>query len=159
MQRIKNRMQSKIWVRGVVASLLVTQLSACGTLLYPERRGQTTGTIDVGVALLDAVGLLFFFVPGVVAFGVDFVTGGIYLPGGRVATLTPEERQRVTRGKDAIDVAAFKQVLAERDDLALPAIVSSDRLKAVSLSSQEAMMNALHNMAPNQQLALAKVYR
>ncbi|MEL0623258.1 hypothetical protein ACIGBN_04130 [Marinomonas sp. NPDC078689] len=152
-------MQSKIWVRGVVASLLVTQLSACGTLLYPERRGQTTGTIDVGVALLDAVGLLFFFVPGVVAFGVDFVTGGIYLPGGRVATLTPEERQRVTRGKDAIDVAAFKQVLAERDDLALPAIVSSDRLKAVSMSSQEAMMNALHNMAPNQQLALAKVYR
>jgi len=152
-------MQSKIWVRGVVASLLVTQLSACGTLLYPERRGQTTGTIDVGVALLDAVGLLFFFVPGVVAFGVDFVTGGIYLPGGRVATLTPEERQRITRGKDAIDVAAFKQVLAERDDLALPAIVSSDRLKAVSMSSQEAMMNALHNMAPNQQLALAKVYR
>ncbi|MGB7392421.1 hypothetical protein [Marinomonas sp.] len=152
-------MQSKIWVRGVVASVLVTQLSACGTLLYPERRGQTTGTIDVGVALLDAVGLLFFFVPGVVAFGVDFVTGGIYLPGGRVATLTPEERQRVTRGKDAIDVAAFKQVLAERDDLALPAIVSSDRLKAVSMSSQEAMMNALHNMAPNQQLALAKVYR
>ncbi len=159
MQRIKNRMQSKIWVRGVVASVLVTQLSACGTLLYPERRGQTTGTIDVGVALLDAVGLLFFFVPGVVAFGVDFVTGGIYLPGGRVATLTPEERQRITRGKDAIDVAAFKQVLAERDDLALPAIVSSDRLKAVSMSSQEAMMNALHNMAPNQQLALAKVYR
>ncbi len=159
MQRIKNRMQSKIWVRGVVASVLVTQLSACGTLLYPERRGQTTGTIDVGVALLDAVGLLFFFVPGVVAFGVDFVTGGIYLPGGRVATLTPEERQRVTRGKDAIDVAAFKQVLAERDDLALPAIVSSDRLKAVSMSSQEAMMNALHDMAPNQQLALAKVYR
>lgn len=159
MQRIKHRMQSKIWVRGVVASLLVTQLSACGTLLYPERRGQTTGTIDVGVALLDAVGLLFFFVPGVVAFGVDFVTGGIYLPGGRVATLTPEERQRITRGKDAIDVAAFKQVLAERDDLALPAIVSSDRLKAVSMSSQEAMMNALHNMAPNQQLALAKVYR
>lgn len=159
MQRIKNRMQSKIWVRGVVASVLVTQLSACGTLLYPERRGQTTGTIDVGVALLDAVGLLFFFVPGVVAFGVDFVTGGIYLPGGRVATLIPEERQRVTRGKDAIDVAAFKQVLAERDDLALPAIVSSDRLKAVSMSSQEAMMNALHNMAPNQQLALAKVYR
>jgi hypothetical protein len=152
-------MQSKIWVRGVVASVLVTQLSACGTLLYPERRGQTTGTIDVGVALLDAVGLLFFFVPGVVAFGVDFVTGGIYLPGGRVATLTPEERQRITRGKDAIDVAAFKQVLAERDDLALPAIVSSDRLKAVSMSSQEAMMNALHNMAPNQQLALAKVYR
>ncbi|GAA0833330.1 hypothetical protein GCM10009112_21630 [Marinomonas arenicola] len=152
-------MQSKIWVRGVVASVLVTQLSACGTLLYPERRGQTTGTIDVGVALLDAVGLLFFFVPGVVAFGVDFVTGGIYLPGGRVATLTPEERQRVTRGKDAIDVAAFKQVLAERDDLALPAIVSSDRLKAVSMSSQEAMMNALHDMAPNQQLALAKVYR
>jgi len=56
-------------------------LSGCGTILYPERRGQTGGRIDVGVAVLDGVGLLLFLVPGLVAFAIDFSTGAIYLPG------------------------------------------------------------------------------
>ncbi|MDX1268386.1 MAG: hypothetical protein R3311_13565, partial [Oceanisphaera sp.] len=33
--------------------------------------------------------LLFFIVPGVIAFAVDFTTGAIYLPGGRRAELQP----------------------------------------------------------------------
>jgi len=68
-----------------VAVLVATALTtaSCGTLLYPERRGQTSGRIDPGVAILDGVGLLVFVVPGLVAFGVDFVTGAIYLPGRR----------------------------------------------------------------------------
>jgi hypothetical protein len=51
--------------------------------MYPERRGQTQGQIDPVVAVLDALGLLFFVVPGVVAFAVDFTTGAIYLPLGQ----------------------------------------------------------------------------
>jgi hypothetical protein len=54
--------------------------TSCGTLLYPERRGQPRGVIDPGVLLLDAVGLIFFVVPGIVAFAVDFSTGAIYFP-------------------------------------------------------------------------------
>lgn len=54
---------------------------SCGTILYPERRGQAAGRIDAGVAVLDGLGLLFFFVPGVIAFAVDFTTGAIYLSG------------------------------------------------------------------------------
>lgn len=53
---------------------------SCGTILYPERRGQPAGRIDAGVAVLDGIGLLLFFVPGVIAFAVDFATGAIYLP-------------------------------------------------------------------------------
>lgn len=69
------------WVRSFVAVGLVTLFAAgCGTLLYPERRGQPPGRIDVGVVALDAIGMLFFFVPGVIAFAVDFATGAIYLP-------------------------------------------------------------------------------
>lgn len=52
----------------------------CGTLLYPARKGQPAGRLDWGVVALDAVGLLFFFVPGVIAFAVDFNNGTIYLP-------------------------------------------------------------------------------
>ncbi|MDH3808256.1 MAG: hypothetical protein OES29_06465, partial [Desulfuromonadales bacterium] len=65
----------------MVASTLVLQLAACGTILYPERKGQVSGKIDVGVAVLDGIGLLFFIIPGVIAYAVDFSNGTIYLPG------------------------------------------------------------------------------
>ena len=55
----------------------------CGTLLYPERRGQSKGRIDPAVAVLDGVGCLLFLIPGLVAFIVDFSTGAIYLPHGK----------------------------------------------------------------------------
>jgi len=67
-----------------LAIFLATQMAACATLLYLERRGQPVGRLDVGVVALDAVGLLVFFVPGVIAFVVDFATGAIYLPPDRV---------------------------------------------------------------------------
>nr|WP_269783542.1 hypothetical protein [Marinibactrum halimedae] len=60
-------------------------LSACGTILHPERRGQSGGQLDPAIVVLDAVGLLMFFVPGVVAFAVDFTTGAIYLPRGHAS--------------------------------------------------------------------------
>jgi hypothetical protein len=53
----------------------------CGTLLHSERCGQPHGgRIDWKVAALDGLGLILFFVPGVIAFVVDFSTGAIYLP-------------------------------------------------------------------------------
>ncbi|WP_417617595.1 hypothetical protein [Oceanisphaera sp.] len=73
----------------LLASTLTTQLAACGTVFYPERKGQISGRIDPVVAIANGVGLLFFIVPGVVAFAVDFATGAIYLPGGRRAELGP----------------------------------------------------------------------
>jgi hypothetical protein len=55
-------------------------LASCGTLLYPDRRGQPAGRLDVGVVVLDGIGLLVFLVPGIIAFAVDFSTGAIFLP-------------------------------------------------------------------------------
>lgn len=74
----------------LVSVTLITQMIGCGTIIYPERRGQRTGQIDVGIALLDALWLLVFIVPGVVAFAVDFTTGAIYLPGRRASAETGE---------------------------------------------------------------------
>jgi hypothetical protein len=53
----------------------------CGTILHPERRHQPPGGgLDWGIVALDTLGLLLFFIPGVIAFAVDFTTGAIYLP-------------------------------------------------------------------------------
>jgi len=54
--------------------------SSCGTILHPERIGQSPGRLDPGVVALDGVGLLVFLIPGAIAFAVDFYTGAIYLP-------------------------------------------------------------------------------
>ena len=68
--------------REVLAAAGLACLSGagCGTIMYPERRGQPAGDIDWKVVALDGLGLLLFFVPGVVAFAVDFSSGAIYLP-------------------------------------------------------------------------------
>lgn len=68
---------------GVVTAMATTLVgaTACGVIIYPERKGQVSGRIDPAIAVLDGVGLLFFIVPGVIAFAVDFATGAIYLPG------------------------------------------------------------------------------
>jgi hypothetical protein len=78
----------KVRIAGTLTIGLAFLLASCGTLLYPERRGQPAGRLDVGVVVLDGVGLLVFLVPGVIAFIVDFATGAIYLPPG-YATVVP----------------------------------------------------------------------
>ncbi|MEK6257923.1 MAG: hypothetical protein AABP62_04820 [Planctomycetota bacterium] len=68
------------WVSGLVLASLLAQLAGCGTIFWPERKGQPPGQLDPKVVALDAVGLLLFFIPGVIAFAVDFNNGTIYLP-------------------------------------------------------------------------------
>jgi hypothetical protein len=74
----------------IVAIALLIQLAGCGTIIYPERRGQSSGKIDVGIAILDACWLIVFIIPGLVAFGVDFTTGAIYVPSGRRGATSPD---------------------------------------------------------------------
>ncbi|SHF68471.1 hypothetical protein SAMN02745753_02452 [Marinomonas polaris DSM 16579] len=140
--------------RGIAAALLITQVTACGTLLYPERRGQTNGQIDVGVAALDAIGLLFFFVPGVVAFGVDFITGAIYLPGGGMASLTEDELNSIKNSPDSIDVEKFKTVMAQRNDIKLPEGTYTDQLNVVAMSSTQSLKTAMS--MSNERVAFAQ---
>lgn len=64
--------------------------SGCGTFIHPERRGQEVTQeheLDVGIAVLDGVGLLFFLIPGLIAYAIDFSNGTIYVPPGELDTL------------------------------------------------------------------------
>src|SRR5690606_38675821 len=76
--------------RLAALTLIVTMmvsLSGCGTLFYPERKGQLQGQIDPGVAIADGLGLLLFIVPGVIAYAVDFSNNTIYLPSTHDASI------------------------------------------------------------------------
>ena len=68
-------------LRIFICTVFIVQLMGCGTILYPERKGQKSGKIDTGVAILDGIGVLFFIIPGIIAFAVDFYNGTIFLPG------------------------------------------------------------------------------
>ncbi|WP_353249727.1 polyribonucleotide nucleotidyltransferase [Salinisphaera sp. T31B1] len=102
--------------------------TACGVVLYPERKGQIEGRIDPAIAILDAVGLLFFIVPGVIAFAVDFATGAIYLPGGSGYTTLDMDDARVIRldpkHMSAPDIErAIREQTGQRLSLGDPAVL------------------------------------
>ena len=84
-------------VRVLVVAVLVFQLLACGYFMYPERRGQKpVGRIDPAIAVLDALGLLLFIIPGVIAFAVDITNGTLYFPGGQRHSSVSGESCRMT---------------------------------------------------------------
>ena len=82
------------FARLVFASGVGATTAGCGTLMYPERRGQPPGPLDWSVVGMDAIGLIFFFVPGVIAFAVDFITGAIYLPPGQYSAVPSNDPNR-----------------------------------------------------------------
>ncbi|MFC3608715.1 polyribonucleotide nucleotidyltransferase [Stutzerimonas tarimensis] len=106
-------------VSAVLAASLLAQLAGCGTLFYPDRRGQIDGRIDPAVAALNAVGLLFYLVPGLVAFAIDFTTGAIYLPNSRYS-LSPQELQEVIGADGQVDGARLKALIERETGHSLP---------------------------------------
>ena len=74
-------MRRRDFLIGSAGMSVVATTTGCGTIFHTERCGQPhSHNIDWKIAALDGLGLLLFFIPGVVAFVVDFYTGAIYLP-------------------------------------------------------------------------------
>ena len=114
-------MPSKTRIIGsVVALSLVTQLTACGTLFFPDRRGQIEGKIDPVVAGLNAVGILFYVIPGLIAFGIDFATGAIYLPEGQTAQIDPQQLKQLIGEDGKVDQYALKTLIETSTGHQLP---------------------------------------
>jgi len=105
---------------GVVIATLLTQLTACGTLFYPDRRGQIEGKVDPVIVALDAVGILFYVIPGLIAFGIDFATGAIYLPGGSTAQVSPEKLNQAIGADGKVDNTRLQAILESELGQRLP---------------------------------------
>lgn len=124
---------------GLILAASVTALVGCGTVFHPERKGQMSGRIDPVVAIANGVGLLFFIVPGVIAYAVDFSNGTIYLPGGHanagVDTFILE---------DDMDVAALERLLSEKTGR--PVSLDTEHLQVEEVASLDEAL-ALVRMA------------
>ncbi|HCP53377.1 MAG: polyribonucleotide nucleotidyltransferase [Pseudomonadaceae bacterium] len=108
------------FIGGALALSLMTQLAACGTLFYPDRRGQISGKVDPVIVALDAIGILFYVIPGLIAFGIDFATGAIYLPNGKTAQVDPEQLRGVLDANGEVDRAALKALIEAQTSTSLP---------------------------------------
>lgn len=94
----------------IIISVFVANSTGCGTILHPERKGQVDGRIDPSIAVLDGIGLLFFLIPGVIAFAVDFSNGTIYLPGTQ-GSLDMESGVREIHFEGKLDVQKLQDIL------------------------------------------------
>ncbi len=133
-------MQNKIFNKAIVTSLtliMLFELSACGTIFYPERKGTRSGNLDPIVVAADAVGLLFFFIPGVIAFAVDFSNGTIYKGGSRHSSLTPEELKSVTHdGK--VDKKLLSALISKK--LGQPVDLEASNVQVQRVDSEAALL-------------------
>ena len=129
---------SKKLKKSIMMLLLLTlilETASCGFFMYPERRNQSKGEVDVGVAALDAIGLVFFIIPGLIAFAVDFSANTIYLPSGKKAGLPSEER--------------FYAVHVSRDDMnksGIEAVIKGHTGLEVDLYSKKLQAYQLENI-------------
>ena len=131
---------AKATVMGLTI-IMILELTACGTIFYPERKGAKSGSIDPIVAVADAIGLLFFFIPGVIAFAVDFNNGTIYLPHGRHASLTPTELKSISvNGK--LDKKVLSQIISQK--LEQPIDLSATDVQIKAFSTKESLLAYLN---------------
>ncbi|MEM9101892.1 MAG: polyribonucleotide nucleotidyltransferase [Pseudomonadota bacterium] len=146
-------MKASKTIKMAVWFVTLFQLSACGTLLYPERQGQTKGRIDPAVAILNGVGLLVFLVPGLVAFGIDFHTGAIYLPRGSSSSflsgqVEDQTESTVIRTSDVRDLEKLKTLIKRETGVELD--FNDPSLQVMSVNSLQALHAQLisHTTAP-----------
>lgn len=123
----------KIMATVAIASVL-GNVAGCGVLLHPERQGQQGGKIDVEVALLNSIGLVFFVVPGLVAFAIDFHQGTIYLPGG-ITSASSDDGLRVVKLKGKVNKESIEA--AVREELGVNINLSADNVQAQQVTPEQ----------------------
>ncbi|GAB6259982.1 hypothetical protein [Photobacterium sp. R1] len=127
-----------------LTAILTIQLSGCGVLLHPERKGQKGGNLDPAIAVLDAAGLLLFIVPGLIAFGVDLYYGTIYLP-GTVKTLNQEELNRLKSTDGQIRPDMLARLISDETGQS----VSAEAMVSYEVSSVDELKRLLIETSQN----------
>lgn len=123
-------------LQRLLAGTGLAVVAGCGTILHPERKGQPAGPLDWKIVALDAIGLCLFFVPGVIAFAVDFNNGSIYLPTERpqtsARTRPAAQFLSVQVPSAGLSLAAIEQAVSEktgREVRLIPGRFRTGRLK------------------------------
>lgn len=130
----------------LVCAVLIVQMAGCGTLMYPERRGQRGGRIDVGVAVLDGIGLLFFIIPGIIAYAIDFSEGTIYLPGTNTGALDIKDIKQVKFDPKHYNSATIERIIKRETGHSIK--LSRNSMQVYKLKSLDDMMVRFAEVLP-----------
>jgi hypothetical protein len=133
---------------SIITALLVFQLTGCGTILYPERRGQMAGHLDAGIVVLDAIGLLFFIIPGVIAFAVDFSNGTIYLP-ARHVVVSKTDLTQIKFDPGNTSLAQIEEIIKKQTGYVVN--LRQRNVRISRLKSKNDMMEHFAQVLPNTQ--------
>jgi hypothetical protein len=128
----------KNWLLTAAMAGMMFNVTSCGTVLHPERKGQKSGRIDAGIAVLDGIGLLFYIIPGVIAFAVDFSNGTIYLPpDGASLQNVPNDlanMEAISVDKQALTKAHIELLVREHTGTSID--LSSPNVKVTRMDSE-----------------------
>ena len=124
-------------------------LTGCGILLHPERRGQPAGPFDWKIVALDALGLVLFFIPGIIAFAVDFHTGAIYLPPCDVGLSSPSNPPLVERHVPRENISRGQIEVVVSNHVGQPIDLVASNCSSQSLSSIDDFWQNVHRLSGN----------
>lgn len=133
----------------LMCTVLIFQSVGCGTIMYPERKGQRGGKIDAGVAVLDGVGLLLFIIPGIIAFAIDFNNGTIYLPGTSRASLDIHNIKQVKFDPKHNSIAGIERMIQEQTGYTVK--LDQSNMRIVKLKSTDEMVLQFAQILPGLQ--------
>lgn len=102
-------MSRRVLLLSAVSATAAVYSAGCGTVLHPERRGQPAGDLDWKIVALNGLGLLLFFVPGVIAFAVDFNNGSIYLPPNHYGATNSTSRPPAATAETSLQEQSSRQ--------------------------------------------------
>lgn len=140
----------------LVCAVLIVQLTGCGTIMYPERRGQKAGRIDAGVAVMDGLCLLLFIIPGIIAYAVDFSNGTIYLPGTSRGSLDMKNIRQVKFDSKHYTNATIEEIIKKETGYTVK--LSQDNMEISRLKSLDDMRMRFAEVLPkinNDRIALS----
>ncbi|MFL1780374.1 hypothetical protein ABSA28_00062 [Candidatus Hepatincolaceae symbiont of Richtersius coronifer] len=81
-------------------------LNSCGTLLSPKSSfTHKSKEINYGILALDSIGLLVLIFPGLIALGVDHITGALYL--------TPEAAEERAANEKVLTPASIRKIMVD----------------------------------------------
>lgn len=125
-------------------------LTSCGTIIYPDRVNQKArGDLDPLILGLDAVGLFFFLIPGIIAFAVDFGTGAIYYPAhrhGREETIFDK-----AEAKNRLDRQEIERMASLR--AGRPVSLEAEGVQAMRIDSLDQFWGAYSRLAESAMIA------
>jgi hypothetical protein len=133
-------------VRVLICVSITAQMIGCGTIMYPERKGQKGGKIDAGVAVLDGLGLLLFLIPGIIAFAVDFNNGTIYLPGTRTSSLQMKDVKVVKFDPKHSNAASIERIIKEETGVLVK--LDEPDMEITKFKSKDEMLTQLAKVVP-----------